>query len=164
LKIFKVNINKIEVTMCIILMIAITVVTFIQVIMRYVMHNSLSWSEELARYLFIWLTYVGVSYGSKEMKHVKIEAALTLFPNKVRPYIVILGDLLFLAFSIFVVYTSYEVVLKQLEFKQKSPAIEMPIWIIYAAPMVGFAFTTIRQIQTISYRFKKLRTGGELNG
>jgi len=66
------------------------------------MRNSLVWSEELARYLFIWLIYIGISYGAKIMKHIKIEAALGLFPKKVRPVIVIIGDILFLGFSLFI--------------------------------------------------------------
>ena len=34
-----------------------SLIIFVQVIMRYLMRNSLSWSEELARYLFIWSIY-----------------------------------------------------------------------------------------------------------
>ena len=62
-KILKFLNDYLEETICIILMSVMTIIIFIQVIMRYVMHNSLSWSEELARYCFIWLIYIGaVSY------------------------------------------------------------------------------------------------------
>ena len=46
---------------------------FIQVVMRYVFSNSLSWSEELARYLFLWQIWVGASYAVKEHRHLRIE-------------------------------------------------------------------------------------------
>ena len=98
-KILKFLNDYLEETICIILMSVMTIIIFIQVIMRYVMHNSLSWSEELARYCFIWLIYIGVAYGCKLMKHIKIDAALKLFPEKVRPYITIVGELLVLAFA-----------------------------------------------------------------
>ena len=163
MKILKALDDKFELAICIILMSLMTVIIFIQVIMRYVMENSLVWSEELARYLFIWLIYMGISYGAKIMKHIKIEAALGLFPKKMRPYVVLLGDVLFLSFSVFIAYTAFTVVQKQLALGQTSPAMQMPMWIIYAAPMVGFTLTSIRQIQTIVYRVKENR-GGALNG
>lgn len=81
-KILKFLNDYLEETICIILMSVMTIIIFIQVIMRYVMHNSLSWSEELARYCFVWLIYIGVAYGCKLMKHIKIDAALKLFPEK----------------------------------------------------------------------------------
>ena len=164
MKILKALDEKLELSICIFLMSSMTIIIFIQVIMRYVMRNSLVWSEELARYLFIWLIYMGISYGAKIMKHIKIEAALGLFPKKVRPFIVIIGDVLFLGFSLFITYTAFTVVQRQIGLGQKSPAIHMPMWIIYAAPMVGFALASIRQIQTILYRVKKLKVGGEIDG
>ena len=107
-KILKFLNDYLEETICIILMSVMTIIIFIQVIMRYVMHNSLSWSEELARYCFIWLIYIGVAYGCKLMKHIKIDAALKLFPEKVRPYITIVGELLVLAFAAYIVVTGVE--------------------------------------------------------
>ncbi len=112
-KILKFLNDYLEETICIILMSVMTIIIFIQVIMRYVMHNSLSWSEELARYCFIWLIYIGVAYGCKLMKHIKIDAALKLFPEKVRPYITIVGELLVLAFAAYIVVTGVELTYKQ---------------------------------------------------
>ena len=80
-KILKFLNDYLEETICIILMSVMTIIIFIQVIMRYVMHNSLSWSEELARYCFIWLIYIGVAYGCKLMNHIKIDAAFMLCPE-----------------------------------------------------------------------------------
>ncbi len=164
LKILKLLDEKFELAISVVLMSLMTVIIFIQVIMRYVMQNSLSWSEELARYLFIWLTYIGISYGAKKMQHIKIEATLKLFPKKVRPIVVIVGDVLFLGFSLFLVYTSYIVVQRQITLGQTSPALHMPMWIVYAAPLVGFVLTSIRQIQTLIYRVNELKKGGDIDG
>ncbi len=161
LKFLKALDEKFELYICVVLMSFMTVLIFVQVFMRYVMHNSLTWSEELARYIFIWLIYLGISYGAKIMKHIKIDAALGLFPKAARPYVVILGDILFLVFAIFIVYTSWGVVQKQIKLGQTSPALHVPMWIVYLAPTVGFALTTIRQIQTLIYRFKCLKQGDE---
>ena len=59
-----------------------SIVICYQVFMRYVMAASLSWSEELARYLFIWMAYIAISYGVKKEQHVSVEAFTLLFPEK----------------------------------------------------------------------------------
>lgn len=153
--------EKFELTVCSILMIIMTVVIFAQVVMRYVFGSSLVWSEELARYVFIWLIYLGISYGARMMKHIKIEAALGLFPKKSRPYMTILGDALFLAFSVIIAYLAYGVVMQQVKLGQNSPAMQIPMWFMYSAPIIGFAFTAVRQIQVIVLRIKVIKKGGE---
>ena len=57
--------DNIELYICVFLMSFMTLLVFVQVVMRYVFNNSLSWSEELARYTFIWLIYIGISYGCR---------------------------------------------------------------------------------------------------
>lgn len=154
-----------EISVCVVLMSTMTVLLAVQVFMRYVMGASLSWSEEIARYLFIWLIYLGISYGAREMRHIKIDAALDLFPRRIRPAIVILGDLLFLAFALYIVWTSWSVIERQMILGQTSPAVGLPMWIVYAAPFVGFAITAVRQIQTLIWRLKHpgmAQSGGDI--
>ncbi len=148
--------EKLEMYICIVLMSCLTIVLGIQVFMRYVMQASLSWSEELARYMFVWLVYIGISYGSKVMRHIKIDAGLYLFPKNWRRKVVIIGDIIFLLFALGVVYYSWGLVDRQMRIGQLSPAMQFPMWIVYAAPCVGFALTSIRQVQTIIYRLKHL--------
>ena len=143
--------DYLEETICVILMSVMTIVIFIQVIMRYVMHNSLSWSEELARYCFIWLIYIGIAYGCKLMKHIKIDAALKLFPEKARPYVVILGELLVIVFAVYIVITGLQLTQKQMLYGKVSPALGLPLQYINIAPAVGFGLVVVRQIQNIWY-------------
>ena len=84
------------------LIFAMSVIIFIQVIMRYVFQNSLTWSEELARYMFVWLVYFSVSFTARRQKHIRIDAAINLYPKKLRPYVEILSEVIVLAFSIFI--------------------------------------------------------------
>ncbi len=149
--------DKLEMTICIILMSILSVVLAIQVFFRYVMGDSLSWSEELSRYMFVWLVYIGIAYGCKVMRHIKIDAGLYLFPKDARKYVVIIGDVIFLCFALVIVYYAYGLVVKQIKIGQLSPAMQIPMWIVYAAPMVGFTLTAIRQFQTILFRIKHLK-------
>ncbi|MBZ4645393.1 MAG: hypothetical protein PWR27_1483 [Petroclostridium sp.] len=140
-----------------------SVVIFFQVIMRYVFRSSLTWSEELARYLFVWIVYFAISYAVKERKHIKIEAALYLMPKKVRPYMPIIGDIIVFVFSAFIIVTSWEIVLRQASGGQISPAMRIPMQYIYAAPFVGFTLTAFRTIQVIMLRIKNLKSGVEMH-
>mgnify|MGYP000865807722 CR=1 FL=1 len=156
MKIIKFLDDYFEMYVCIALMSAMTLILAVQVFMRYVMQASLTWSEELARYIFVWLIYMGISYGAKIMKHIRIEAAVLLLPQKGQRYVEIVGDVLFLGFACFIVYTSWGIVQKQLMLGQASPAIQMPMWMLYSAPLVGFGLTALRQIQAIVHRVRLL--------
>ena len=149
--------NYLEMSIGVVLILAVSVILSIQVFMRYVMGSSLSWSEELSRYMFIWLIYLGISYGAKVMRQIKIDAGLYMFPKSLRPKIVILGDVVFLVFSVTVVIYSSKLVERQMMLDQTSPAMGIPMWFVYLAPTVGFGLTAIREIQTIIYRIKRLR-------
>ncbi|MEI4474112.1 TRAP transporter small permease [Frigidibacter sp. MR17.24] len=141
-----------EISIGVALMSSMTIILAIQVFMRYVMGASLYWSEELARYIFIWLIYLGISYSARQMTHIKVDAALGLFPLKLRPWVVFLGDMLFLGFALFIVWTSWTVVQRQMMLGQTSTAMQIPMWFVYSAPLVGFALTAIRQVQTLIWR------------
>ena len=154
MKILKTINEKLEISICMFLICFMTILIFIQVFMRYVMQSSLSWSEELARYVFIWLIYIGVSHGAQTMRYIKIEAAMGLFPKKVRPYITIVGDVLFLLFALFIFIIGFHLSFRIMQMGQSSPALRMPMWMVYAAPAVGYGLTVFRQIQVIIYRIK----------
>lgn len=141
------------------LMIGMSVLIFVQVVMRYVFSASLTWSEELARYLFIWLVYFSVSYTAKREKHIRIDAALMLFPKKMRPYIEILSEVLILLLSIFIVVTAVTVVHKIQLSGQHSPALGLPMYLVYSAPLIGFILTGFRTLQTVIKKVKNLKVG-----
>ena len=153
--------ENLEKVICMTLLTAFTIILFIQVIMRYVFNSSLPWSEELSRYMFIWMVYLGVSYGAKQMKHLKIEAFLSVFPKKWRPYVLILAEILTLVFAIYVIFSASFMVQRIGRLGTKSTALQIPMQYVHAAPLVGFTLTAIRQVQNIFHQVKNLRKGGE---
>jgi TRAP-type C4-dicarboxylate transport system permease small subunit len=60
--------TPLEASLCI-LLVAIVAVTFIQVLFRYLFHFSLAWSEELARFFFLWLAALTSAYAFKTKSH-----------------------------------------------------------------------------------------------
>jgi TRAP-type C4-dicarboxylate transport system permease small subunit len=133
------------------------VVVSIQVFMRYVLSNSLSWSEELARYCFIWLIYIGISYAVKHHRHIKVDAALLLFKDKTKIYFSILSNVLFLIFCVYVVIYGYGIASQLLSFGQTTPALQIPTGVVYLAPPIGMGLAGIRLIQNIVDEIKTIR-------
>ena len=144
------------------LIFAMSIIIFIQVIARYVFQNSLTWSEELARYLFVWLVYFSVSFTARRQKHIRIDAAINLYPKKLRPYVEILSEVIVLPFSIFIAVTGVTVFHKIAWSGQMSPAMGIPMQFVYAAPMIGLGLTAIRQVQTIVQKAKGLKNTEEV--
>lgn len=144
------------------MMFSVTLV-FLQVIMRYVFSSSLSWSEELARYLFLWQIWLGASYAVKERKHLRIEAVQSMIKSasgKIRFELVAL--FLWLVFSIFMVYKGGELVKLLFIRGQVSPAMRVPMAYAYASVPVGCLLMSIRLIAEIMTMFKEysLSEGG----
>ncbi len=83
--------ENIEKMLCVIALALMSAVIVAQVFCRYVLNSSLSWSEELARYLFIWMIYIGISYGVKLDKHICVDAVYTFAPKSIKRYYAIVG-------------------------------------------------------------------------
>ncbi|MEA3478133.1 MAG: TRAP transporter small permease [Bacteroidota bacterium] len=73
-------------------------VMFAQVVFRYIFNNSLSWSEELIRYLFVWLTFLGGTLAIKNKTHIGVDFFIELLPVKYMKYIRILNQIVITAF------------------------------------------------------------------
>ena len=74
------------------LLAGMTLVLGIQIFCRFVLNNSLTWSEELARFMFIWSTFLSIGFCLKEGISLKIDTLISLFPKKVQAVILLLGD------------------------------------------------------------------------
>ncbi|MDQ0999707.1 TRAP-type C4-dicarboxylate transport system permease small subunit [Neobacillus niacini] len=148
--------ENIESFVLIILSILTVVVIFVQVIMRYVMGSSLVWSEELARYAFIWLVYIGVSYGVKRQAHISVDALNLVFKKKGKFVLAMCANIAVLVFVVLLTYFSFEVVT---QINRMSPAMGIPLKYVYAAPLAGFLLTAIRVIQNMRIQTSTFRTG-----
>lgn len=144
------------------LLILMTVIIGLQIFMRYLMHSSLSWSEELARYFFIWATYIGASYAVKKNAHVRVTATASLLPSAYQPYLNILVHLVFGIFAVLVVYEGMFLVDKILSFGQISSSLGIPMGYIYLAPVVGFSLVILRLLQKIYEEVKIINNRPQL--
>lgn len=148
--------DNLEASMLIFLSILTVVIVFVQVFMRYVMGSSLVWSEELARYAFIWMIYIGVSYGVKRKAHISVDIADLIFHKKGQFVLSIIASIAFLFFAVVISYYTFSVMM---DINRTSPAMAISMKWVYAAPVVGMALTAIRVIQNIKINVDKYRLG-----
>ena len=78
------TLDRIEETALVAMFVAMVGIIFFQVIMRYVFNNSLSWSEELGKFLFVWISWLGISIGHKRKEHIRITLLVDKLPHKLK--------------------------------------------------------------------------------
>ncbi|MFT0849293.1 TRAP transporter small permease [Achromobacter sp. F4_2707] len=155
---FKFLDNHFEEILMVFLLSLMSILIGAQVFMRYVLNDSLTWSEELARYAFIWATYIGVACAVKRNAHICVEAAVTKLPALYQRYAAILSHLLFIVFAVLVMKEGYALTVKIFSFGQKSSSLGIPMGWIYLAPTVGFGLVILRLLQRIAIEIKTLRS------
>jgi len=131
-----------------------------QIFMRYVMQASLSWSEELARYCFIWMAYISVSYAVKKDVHISTTAFVSMLPPRGVIVARILSHLIFAAFALLVVTEGIALVQKLLNFGQRSSSLGLLMAYVYLAPVVGFTLVLFRLAQRILIELSALKREG----
>ena len=141
----------------VLLMSIMTVLICGQVFTRYVLEVAMSWTEELARYMFVWLVYVGISYGIKKQKHICIDVINNFLSVKHARYFSFIGDILFLVFALLIVSKGTEVFMRIVASGQASPALEIPMWIVYGALPFGMALSVFRLLQNMYHRVKEIQ-------
>ena len=114
-------------------LIVTVILVFMQIIFRYVLNASLSWSEELTRYIFIWQIWLGTSYGLRDDKHIKIELVYNFCKPVGKKFLKIISNLIFLAFCIFLTINGTELVMELATKHSVSSALNIPFAIVYAS-------------------------------
>ena len=123
-----------------------TILVFIQVVMRYVFSNSLSWSEELARFIFLWLSWIGASYAVKVRSHFRVEMFANMVKGRARVWFEYFVLIVWFVFSFILAWLGTELVIFLADTGQASAAMDIPMTWPYASVPVGCALMCVRLI------------------
>lgn len=140
---------------------AMAVIMGVQVFCRYVLGASLSWSEELTRYIFIWAGFLSVSYCTKKCISIKIEQFVALFPRRGKAVFKVVNHTFELILFVYLLPFAWKYLMSAVENGQTSPAMGIPMYLVQAAPPVGFALSAIRVLQRWIAEFKAVIGKGE---
>ena len=160
MKFIKKFFNNFEEFLVVPIMAVMTVVVIMQVFCRFVLRDSLSWSEELARYLMVWAVFIGASIGVKRGSHVGVEALVIRLPKRAQIIFKYLGLVIVLVFCAIVLFYGLGILRRQITGHQVSPAMRMPMWWAYLAIPTGALLMGIRFIQNLIKTKRKAETRG----
>lgn len=122
-----------------ILMTIMTIDVLWGVFTRYAMGNQASWSEELARFLLIWIGILGAAYASGQNMHLAIDLLSPKLEDKSKLRLAIAIRMLIILFAFFVlVVGGFRLIYVTQVLGQMSPALQVPMTIVYAVlPISG---------------------------
>lgn len=127
---------KLNLALCGALLLGMVVIEGLGVIFRFVLHDSLSWSDELSAYLFVWLTCLGAAAGIKLRVHPEVKALADRLPAVTQKTLADFTDVAIIALgAVFLVYGG-----EMLELIGTETASSLPVSMVYpylAIPVGG---------------------------
>ena len=129
------------------MMAVMTITIIIQVFLRYIFSYSLSWSEEVARYLMIWVAFLGGSLALKKGLHIGVELVVTRLDPGVKRWVVFFSQLLIFLFLVFLTIGGIELTWAVRD--QSSPALLFSMSLAYLSAPVGGLFMAIQSFHLL---------------
>ncbi len=124
-----------------------TVLTFVQVVLRYVFNSGLDWQLESNYYLFAWLVMIGISYCVRVRAHIGVDAAVRLLPPGPRRAVGIFVLLLALLYTVLMMYGSFEYLRRLYIINVEAEDIPIATWKLSLCLPLGFVFLFIRLLE-----------------
>ncbi|MFK8035607.1 MAG: TRAP transporter small permease [Hyphomicrobiales bacterium] len=131
----------------------------VEVVRREVFSYSSIWGEEIVRYSFIYLAWVGASAAVRDRGHIRIDVLFNYVSPRVKSLLYIFGDLVMFAIAILAFYWSFETVSVSWKFGSVSHGLRVSmVWFLMAVPL-GFALMMLRLVQSFLRDVADFRAG-----
>ena len=155
------RINKLEEVFLVATLAVCVVVIFVQVIARYVFNNSISWSEEGCKYLFVWMIWMGTDFAARD--HLCIEIISGRVKGKAMLVLDIVVKLMWLGICLFFTFNGLEVVQSMMQRGEVASSIPwLKVWVVYLVMPVSQGMLSIRVIAQIAEDIMKIMGRGQL--
>ena len=149
--------DRLENCLCMILLSLFICLIFLQIILRQ-LEISLPWTEELARYSFLWFILFGACHAARLDSFNRVVFQLAFFPPKTVPYILIAGDIIWLVFSLVLAWQGFLAVLRLAEYPYYTPGLDWNLQYVYVAFPISFLLMSFRIIQQILTKLAAVRS------
>ena len=138
------TLDRVEEALIAFLLTVMTLVSFTQVVARYVFNYSFVWALELVTFLFAWLIFLGMSYGVRVGGHIGVDALVkSLSPGKAR-VAGIVATILGMVYAAIVFYGGWIYVAKMYDIGIMSEDIPIPQWVPRLVLPVGYGLLFVR--------------------
>ncbi len=121
---------------------------FIEVLRREIFSYSSIWGEEIVRYAFIYLAWIGAASAVRERGHIRIDVIFEYVGSRTKALLYIFGDIVMFIVSLIAFYYSLETLLVAIEFGNVTHGLRIAqAWFLAAVP-IGFALVIFRLVQS----------------
>lgn len=121
-----------------------TVITFVQVIARYVFNYSFVWALELVSFLFAWLIFLGMTYGVRVGSHIGVDALVKSLGPRAARVVTVLATILCIVYSVIIFVGSWRYVTKMYDVGILAQDMPVPLWVPRVVLPLGFGLLVIR--------------------
>ncbi|MGE0845506.1 MAG: TRAP transporter small permease [Flavobacteriaceae bacterium] len=139
--------NRLEEGAIAFLLAAMTLLSFVQVILRYVFNSGLSWALEASTYLFAWLVLIGISYGVKVGAHIGVQALVDMLPPRVKRFVSLIAGGLCIVYAVLLTIGSWKYFQTVKMIGVTGEDINIQRWILLLVLPFGFAMLIVRLAQ-----------------
>ena len=126
---------------------------FYQIIMRFIFQSANSWSEELTRYSFIWMSMLGSAIATRRSRNMDVDFLVNKMPKMMKIVNSFITKGLIIAFLLVIVI--YGTNLVDMTFKQLSPGLRVPMAYMYASVPTGGILMLLFTVEIIINNIKK---------
>lgn len=148
-----VDVNFEAILMVIFFSMMILLVT-VQVFLRFVLKSGFSWGEEVARILFVWMSFSSFGYLTRNSRHVRVGFLTGKLPEKVQKSVLLVCDVLFLVFTAYGLKAVVSLCMDAAKYHDKLTAVPWNYNVLYLAGALGFFMMVIRNIQVIVWKLR----------
>ncbi len=124
-----------------------TILTFIQVVLRYVFNTGWIWSLEATTYSFAALLLIGMSYGVRTRSHIAVDLLTRKMPGRLRHYVALFAVACCLIYALMMLYGSGVFVQRLFVLGNQARDVPLPKWLLTATMPLGFSLLAFRFLQ-----------------
>jgi len=137
-------------------LIILSALTTINVILRYLFFNSLTWSEEICKLSLITSGFFSIGYCVKNHLMICLDVCMQFVNNRIRKILEYAVSALLLLFFCTAFYAGIKVIQENLTSGQESAALRIPVYYIYLIPALGFAIAIFRLLQLFVMKVRRV--------
>ncbi|MGB5870442.1 MAG: TRAP transporter small permease [Albidovulum sp.] len=131
----------------------------VEVLRREIFAYSSIWGEEIVRYSFIYLAWIGAAAAVKDRVHIRIDVVMHYLGPRAKALLYIFGDLVMVAVALGALYWSFETVQVSFKYGSVSHGLRVSMVWFYLAVPIGFTLMIVRLVQSLSRDLRSLRDG-----
>ena len=139
--------NRLEEGVLATLLAFMTVLTFVQVVLRYAFNSGIVWSLEATTYSFAALVLVGMSYGVRTQTHIAVDLFTRRMPKRLRRDVNLVAIIACLGYALLMLYGSSVFVDRLLTLGNYARDIAAPKWLLTATMPLGFTLLAYRFLE-----------------